>query len=180
MWGGGRLSCPSGVQSPAKLYFGLCTPDGDSDSAKLYFGHISLSFLRRHVSGRRNSLSFQDTFPQRHCFWSVEFLVVQKTESFVTSLEVTPKPPSTETLFIMYNESRKANLKKRRKNEYRCDERLKTKVEERTCLGYTGLDEELEHLKIKTRLTSTKPVNVMSEYPIDNCCLLWINKARAI
>ena len=52
----------------------------------------------------------------------------------------------------IYYESKKRNLKKRRKNEYRCDERLKTKSEESTCLGYTGLYEELEHLKIKTRL----------------------------
>jgi hypothetical protein len=36
--------------------------------------------------------------------------------------------------------------------EYRCDERLKTKVEESTLLTYTGLYGELEHLKIKTRL----------------------------
>jgi hypothetical protein len=36
--------------------------------------------------------------------------------------------------------------------EYRCDERLKTKVEESTLLTYTGLYGELENLKIKTRL----------------------------
>ena len=38
----------------------------------------------------------------------------------------------------------------------RCDERLKVKVEESTYLTYTGLYEELEHLKIKTRLISAK------------------------
>ncbi len=53
-----------------------------------------------------------------------------------------------------------------RKNEYRCDERLKTKTEESTRLGYTGLNEKLEHLKIKTRLINVKVVNVMGEYPI--------------
>ncbi len=53
-----------------------------------------------------------------------------------------------------------------RKNEYRCDERLKTKTEESTRLGYTGLNENLEHLKIKTRLINVKVVNVMGEYPI--------------
>jgi hypothetical protein len=53
-----------------------------------------------------------------------------------------------------------------RKNEYRCDERLKTKTEESTRLGYTGLNENLEHLKIKTRLMNVKVVNVMGEYPI--------------
>jgi hypothetical protein len=41
-------------------------------------------------------------------------------------------------------ESRKRELKKRRKNEYQCDERLKTKAEESTCLTWTRLHEELE------------------------------------
>jgi hypothetical protein len=36
--------------------------------------------------------------------------------------------------------------------ECRCDERLKTKGEESTHLGYTGMLGELEHLKIETRL----------------------------
>jgi hypothetical protein len=42
------------------------------------------------------------------------------------------------SFIVVYYESRKRELKKRRKNEYRCDERLKTKVEESTCLTYTG------------------------------------------
>ncbi len=67
---------------------------------------------------------------------------------------------------VVYHESRKRELKKRRKNGYRCDERLKTKDEESTCLTYTGLHEELEHLKIKTRLISAKFPNVMGEYAI--------------
>ncbi len=53
---------------------------------------------------------------------------------------------------FVYYESRKRELKKRRKNEDRCDERLKTKAEESTCLACTGLHEELEPLRIKTRL----------------------------
>ena len=36
--------------------------------------------------------------------------------------------------------------------EFRCDKRLKTKVEESTRLGDTLLCAELEHLKIETRL----------------------------
>ena len=52
------------------------------------------------------------------------------------------------------------------KNKYRCDERLDTKSEETTYLVYTGLHEELEHLKIKTRLITAKLVNVMGEYAI--------------
>jgi hypothetical protein len=44
------------------------------------------------------------------------------------------------------------------------DERLKTKVEESTRLTYTGLLEELEHLKIKTRLIDEMFASVMGEY----------------
>jgi hypothetical protein len=46
----------------------------------------------------------------------------------------------------------KVIIKTRPIYECRCDERLKTKVEKSTRLGYTGLIGELEHLKIKTRL----------------------------
>ncbi len=38
---------------------------------------------------------------------------------------------------MVYYESRKRELKKRRKNEDRCDERLNTKAEEATCLAFT-------------------------------------------
>ncbi len=38
----------------------------------------------------------------------------------------------------------------------RCDERLKPKDDESTCLAYTGLLEELEYLKIDTRLIDEK------------------------
>jgi hypothetical protein len=61
--------------------------------------------------------------------------------------------PMNQMTFVYY-ESKKRNLKKRHENEYLCDERLKTKVEESTCLVLTGLHEELEHLKIETRLTN--------------------------
>ena len=40
----------------------------------------------------------------------------------------------------------------------------KTKFEESTWLEYTLLCEELEHLKIETRLTSETPVSEMGEY----------------
>ncbi len=72
---------------------------------------------------------------------------------------------------FVYYESRKRELKKRRKNEYRCDERLKTKAEESTYLGYTGLHEELKHLKIKTRLISANPVE---KNPTVRCSYLCI------
>ena len=48
----------------------------------------------------------------------------------------------------VYYESRKRELKTKPTYEYRCDERLKTKTEKSTHLGYTGLHGELEHLKM--------------------------------
>jgi hypothetical protein len=42
----------------------------------------------------------------------------------------------------VYYESRKRDLKRRLINEGRCDERLKAKVEECTCLTYTGLNDK--------------------------------------
>ena len=48
-------------------------------------------------------------------------------------------------------------------NECRFDERLETKTEESTLLGYTGLLGELEHLKTKTRLIDQKFASVMGE-----------------
>ena len=52
-------------------------------------------------------------------------------------------------------------LKRRPTYEYRCDERLKGKDEGSTRLGYTGLCEGLEHLKIKTRLINERFASVM-------------------
>jgi hypothetical protein len=65
---------------------------------------------------------------------------------------------------FVYYESRKRELKTRPIYECRCDERLKTKSEKSTRLTYTGLIGELEHLKIKTRLTDEVFVSVMGEY----------------
>ena len=45
----------------------------------------------------------------------------------------------------------------------RYDERLKPKDDESTCLTYTGLLEELEYLKIETRLIDEKFASVMGE-----------------
>ena len=47
-------------------------------------------------------------------------------------------PPIT----VVYYESRKRELKIRLMNEGRCDERLKVRVEESTCLRYTGLHDK--------------------------------------
>jgi hypothetical protein len=45
----------------------------------------------------------------------------------------------------------------------RCDERLEPKYDESTCLTYTGLIEELEYLKIETRLIDEKFASVMGD-----------------
>ena len=58
----------------------------------------------------------------------------------------------------------KLNLKTRPLYECRCDERLKTKVEESTCLVYSVLFGELEYLKIETRLIDEMFASVMGEY----------------
>jgi hypothetical protein len=68
------------------------------------------------------------------------------------------------SIFFLYFESRKRELKIRCIYECRCDERLHTKTKEFTALTYTGLVVGLEHLKIKTRLIVEKYVNVMGEY----------------
>ncbi len=65
---------------------------------------------------------------------------------------------------FVYYESLKRALQTKTIYGYRCDERLKTNVEESTRLVCTPLCAELEHLKIETRLTSETPVSEMGEY----------------
>jgi hypothetical protein len=67
---------------------------------------------------------------------------------------------------VLYYESIKREPKRRLIYEYRCDERLKTKTEESTRLGDTGLVVELEHLKIETRLIDEKFASVRGECEI--------------
>ncbi len=62
-------------------------------------------------------------------------------------------------------------------NECRCDKRLKTKDEESTHLGDTGLHGELEHLTIKTRLLDEKFTSVMGEYGL--CVSSWLTRHPA-
>ena len=71
------------------------------------------------------------------------------------------KPP--RVFIVVYYETIKRDLKTRPIYECRCDERLKTKVEESTRLTYTGLLGELEHPKIETRLIDEKFASVMGE-----------------
>ena len=54
-------------------------------------------------------------------------------------------------VYVVYYESVKRDLKTKTIYGFRCDERLKTKVEESTLLGSTQLVGELEHLKTETR-----------------------------
>jgi hypothetical protein len=64
---------------------------------------------------------------------------------------------------LLYYESIKREIQTRPINECRYDERLKTKDEESTHLTYTGVEWELEHLKITTRLIDEKFPSVMGE-----------------
>ena len=68
------------------------------------------------------------------------------------------------TLSLVYYESLKRELKTRPIYEFRCDERLQTKVEEFTRLACTLLCAELEHLKIETRLIDEMFASEMGEY----------------
>jgi hypothetical protein len=65
---------------------------------------------------------------------------------------------------VVYFESMKRKLKIKPIYECRCDGRLQTK--RFTRLSYTGLVVELEHLKIKTRLTNEKFASVKGEKKI--------------
>jgi hypothetical protein len=67
-------------------------------------------------------------------------------------------------LFFVYYESLKWELKTKPINECRCDERLKTRVEESTRLACLRLVADLEHLKIETRLIDEMFACEMGEY----------------
>jgi hypothetical protein len=73
------------------------------------------------------------------------------------------KRAKTEGQTDVVYESIKREVKIKPISECPCDERLKTKDEESTRLGYTGLLGELEHLKIKTRLKDEKFASVMGK-----------------
>ncbi len=76
------------------------------------------------------------------------------------------KEKQVKLLRVVYYESIKLELKIRPIYECRCDERLQTKTKIFTGLSYTGLVVELEHLKIKTRLTNENFVSVKGECEI--------------
>ncbi len=68
-------------------------------------------------------------------------------------------------MFII--KSIKRELKTRPIYDCRYDERLEPKYVEFTCLVYTVLLEELEYLKIETRLIDEKFTSVMGECDVD-------------
>jgi hypothetical protein len=70
----------------------------------------------------------------------------------------------SDSLLFVYYESIKRKLKIKPIYECRCDGRIQTK--RFTRLSYTGLVVELEHLKVKTRLTNEKFASVKGEYEI--------------
>ncbi len=70
---------------------------------------------------------------------------------------------NTGLVIVVCYESPKREVETRPIYECRCDERLKTKVEESARLVYTGLIVELEHLKMKTTLIDKMFVSVMGE-----------------
>jgi hypothetical protein len=71
---------------------------------------------------------------------------------------------SESLLSFVYYESIKREIRVKPIYECRCDGRLQTK--RFTRLSYTGLVVELEHLKIKTRLTNEKFASVKGECEI--------------
>jgi hypothetical protein len=80
-------------------------------------------------------------------------------ESMKREVKTRPSPSK-----FVYYESMKRELKTRPIYECRCDERQKTKPEESTCLTYTGLLGELEHLKIETRLKDEMLASVYGSF----------------
>ena len=70
----------------------------------------------------------------------------------------------TPVLLFVFYEPLKRELKTKPMYESRCDERLKTRVEESTRFGCTRLVEELEHLKTETRLIDEMFASEMGEY----------------
>ena len=69
-------------------------------------------------------------------------------------------------MIVVYYESINREVKTEPIYECRCDERLKSRVEESTRLVCTQLVGELEHLKTETRLIDEMFTSEMGEYTI--------------
>ena len=59
-------------------------------------------------------------------------------------------------IVVVYYESRKRELQIRLMNEGRCDERLKTRVEESTFLTYTGFHDKTNEKYLEIKMRSTR------------------------
>jgi hypothetical protein len=81
-------------------------------------------------------------------------------------VNLTTMPNIHSTCKFVYYESIRRELKIKPIYECRCDEILRTKTKRFTRLSYTGLVVEVEHLKIKTRLTNEKFPSVKGECEI--------------
>ena len=95
---------------------------------------------------------------------SVNTRVRATSESVVGDAEIQHQRHRTHRINVVYYESLKRELKTEPKYEFRCDERLKTKVEESTRLACTQLVAGLEHLKRGTRLIDEMFTSEMGEY----------------
>jgi hypothetical protein len=102
------------------------------------------------------------------CFWNKPDFTENPRKIAENPRKIRRKPP-TRLVWrrlrynVVYYESINRELNIKPIYECRCDERLKTKVEEFTCLVYTGWLGGLEHLKIKARLIDEKFPSVMGE-----------------
>jgi hypothetical protein len=87
----------------------------------------------------------------------------EKIMLFIIYRERTERTKDKTLFLLIYYESTKRELQTKYICGCRCYERLQTKTNEFTCLSYTELVLELEHLKIETRLITEMFVNVMGE-----------------
>ncbi len=131
-------------------------------------------FIPIFIPFSRNGTRNQNRDPST-CTQVPRFLQVYLSSIFISLTFITPTPShflsltlafsviinkTTIEFTIVYYETIKQELKRRLIYEFRCDERLKTKVEGSTRLEYTGLLGGLERLKIETRLIDERFVSV--------------------
>jgi hypothetical protein len=120
------------------------------DSVKYYGSRNCISVIwddhnKRHWS--RCSYSTSSILSSFH-LWHLRDVLLNCQYDFLLLLFMILSELCSRINFVCHK-SRKRELKTRSIYECRCDERLKTKSEKSTRLGYTGLLGELEHLKIR-------------------------------
>ena len=132
----------------------------DSEVMSLQFHVLKYfrgSWERRY--GRRDCVGHVTCYKN----WPIDISIPVTCLQIVACCQCSFLSYCTAKLFVYYL-SIKWELKTKPMYECRCDERLKTKSEESTCLTYTGFLVELEHLKIKTTLIDEMFASVMGEY----------------